>query len=138
MGINRNRDCGRTILRYNISIDDERCLIQDDYGLPADIYGNLFLNTKEGPQICCHKEGESHRFYENIFHFSKKPLNGWQKSSYFRNWYYGMGDLPEGDKKASIELPFPLQELLEKMPSSSRECEKYWGRLAALVETKKE
>ena len=37
MGINRNRDCGRTILRYNISINDERCLVQDDYGLPAEI-----------------------------------------------------------------------------------------------------
>ncbi len=136
MGINRNPDCSRTILRYNISIDDERCLIQDDYGLPAHIYGNLFLNTKEGPQICCHKEGESHRFYENIFHFSKEPLKGWQKSFFFKNWYYGMGDLPEGDKKASTGTPFPLQELLEKMPPSRMECEKYWSRLAALVETK--
>lgn len=136
MGINRNRDCGRTILRYNISINDARCLIQDDYGLPADLYGNLFLNTMEGPQVCCHKEGESHRFYENIFHFAQNPLNGWQKSFFHKNWYSGITDLPEGDRGASKGTPFPLQKLLENTPASRKECEEYWSRLAALVEAK--
>ena len=136
MGINRNRDCGRTILRYNISINDERCLVQDDYGLPAEIYGNLFLNTKEGPAICCHKEGESHHFTENIFHFARSPRDGWQKSSFHKNWYSGGTELPGQDSQAMTDLPFSLEELTEHVPESREACGGYWDRLAALVETK--
>lgn len=135
MGINRNRDCGRTILRYNISINDERCLVQDDYGLPAEIYGNLFLNTKEGPAICCHKEGESHHFTANIFHFVKSPRDGWQKSSFHKNWYSGGTELPGQDSQAMTDLPFSLEELTEHVPESREACGGYWDRLAALVET---
>jgi len=132
MGINRNRECGKTILRYNISIDDKRCLIQDDYGLPAHLYGNLFINSEEGPLICCHKEGESHIFRNNIFHFVGKPANGWQKSSFQRNWYSGNTGFPESDREASGDVPFCLSGLLDNKPVSREECEKFWNLLAAL------
>ena len=132
MGINRNRECGKTILRYNISIDDKRCLIQDDYGLPAHLYGNLFINSEEGPLICCHKEGESHIFWNNIFHFAGKPANGWQKSSFQRNWYSGNTGFPESDREASGDVPFCFSGLLDNKPVSREECESYWNLLAAL------
>lgn len=133
MGINRNRECGRTILRYNISIDDERCLIQDDYGLPADLYGNLFLNTKEGPLVCCHKDGHSHRFTDNIFSFAKDPADGWQKSFFERNWYEGVTAVPECDTQASVGVPFDIREWKEKIPGTKEDCRAYWDRLAALA-----
>ena len=132
MGINRNRECGKTILRYNISIDDKRCLIQDDYGLPVHLYGNLFINSEEGPLICCHKEGESHIFRNNIFHFADKPANGWQKSSFHNNWYSGNTGFPESDREASGDIPFCLSGLLDNKPVSREECESYWNLLAAL------
>lgn len=134
MGINRNRECGKTILRYNISIDDKRCLIQDDYGLPAHLYGNLFFNSKEGPLICCHKEGESHMFRNNIFCFADKPAAGWQKSSFQNNWYSDKTGFPENDKEASGDIPVSLSGLIDKKPSSRAGCENYWNFLASLVE----
>lgn len=97
--------------------------------------GNLFLNTKEGPAICCHKEGESHHFTENIFHFVKSPRDGWQKSSFHKNWYSGGTELPGQDSQAMTDLPFSLEELTEHVPESREACGGYWDRLAALVET---
>ena len=113
-------NAGKTILRYNISIDDKRCLIQDDYGLPAHLYGNLFINSEEGPLICCHKEGESHIFRNNIFHFVGKPANGWQKSSFQRNWYSGNTGFPESDRGSVGDVPFCLSGLLDNKPVSGK------------------
>lgn len=130
MGINRNRECKKTVLRYNISVNDKRCLIQDDYGLPAHLYGNLFVNTKEGPQICCHKDGESHVFWNNLFYFADKPANGWQRSGFRNNWYSDKAGIPECDKERVRDCPAWLLDVLDKKPASGKECGRVWNALA--------
>lgn len=138
MGINRNKECGKTILRYNISVNDKRCLIQDDYGITGELYGNLFINTEEELEVCCHRDGESHQFTENIFWFEKQPKNGWQKSYFDRNWYGNLTDLPETDSDPRPGTPFDISELVEKVPESIKDCEKYFGKLAYMVALKNE
>lgn len=130
MGINRNPKCGKTILRYNISVNDKRCLIQDDYKLPGELYGNAFINTEEGPLICCHQPGVSHRFWNNIFHFAAPPVNGWQKSWFDSNWYGPTTGICEEDMNKVAELPADLTELVNNPPTSKDECWKYWDALA--------
>lgn len=137
MGINRNKECGKTILRYNISVNDKRCLIQDDYGIPGELYGNLFVNTEEGPIVCCHRDGESHLFSENIFWFADQPKEGWQKSWFDKNWYGNLKDLPESDSDPRPGTPFPIDSLLSKVPESMEECREYWDKLPKIVELTK-
>ena len=78
----RTGTAGQTILRYNISINDERCLVQDDYGLPAEIYGNLFLNTKAA--ICCHKEGSPIISPKTYFICKEESTTAGRKSSFHK------------------------------------------------------
>lgn len=130
MGINRNPDTGKTILRYNISVNDKRCLIQDDYKLPGELYGNAFINTEEGPLVCCHQPGMSHRFWNNVFHFAAPPADGWQKSWFDHNWYGPNTGVCESDVNAVTELPAALKELVENPPASREACGKYWDALA--------
>lgn len=121
-GINRNLECRGTVLRYNISINDKRCLIQDDYGIPAELYGNLFVCTeKEIPVVCCNNDGKSHFFSGNVFAYDKEPAEGWQASAFNKNWYAESMIKPESDRKAMVGMPFPLGELLERLELSPEE-----------------
>ena len=121
-GLNRNRECRGTILRYNISVDDSRCLIQDDQGIRAELYGNLFLHTgKEGPAVCMHRAGESHMFTRNVFAFDAPPSGGWQASGFSGNWYGTLEDRPETDPEAMDGTPFSLEGLRERLEQSPQE-----------------
>lgn len=150
MGINRNRECEGTILRYNISVNDARCLIQDDYGIEAELYGNLFLQTGEGagPLICCHQTGASHLFRKNIFAFGGAPKNGWQASSYQENWYAGLEAWPKEDTAGQPGIPFAPEGLFgtdtamreclaNRLGQSADERRQMWDLLAKAVGTRK-
>lgn len=129
-GINRNRECEGSILRYNISVDDERCLIQDDYGIRSELYGNLFLHRGEtGPMICCHQPGQSHLFWRNIFAFAGQPALGWQSSVFRENWYGDLKELPE-DSGAKAGSPIELEGLAERMQESEEYRRQIWDQLA--------
>ena len=114
MGIGgRNPECGKTILRYNVSLNDSRCLVQYDFGFPCEIYGNLFLNRSEAPGICEQGEGESHVFRENYFVFPKMPDRKWQASSFTGNFYSIALTPPAGDEKASRVIPEVILRVME-------------------------
>ena len=82
MKLNHNRDCEKTILRYNISMRDGRGIAVYDQGILAEWYGNLFYN--ENPiQICCFDEGENFHFANNVFCVPKETE--WQKARYEDN-----------------------------------------------------
>lgn len=146
-GINRNRECEGTILRYNISVDDERCLIQDDYGIRSELYGNLFLHTGEtGPMICCHRDGESHLFYRNIFAFRSQPALGWQSSAFRENWYGELTDLPEdpgamsgspieADEQITGQTDSPILRLAQRLQESEEYRRQVWDQLAKAAGT---
>ncbi|MDI6617286.1 MAG: right-handed parallel beta-helix repeat-containing protein [Clostridiales bacterium] len=130
MGLNYNKNCSSTILRYNISIDDKRCLVQDDQKIVAEFYGNLFVNNKSALQICCHKDGESHYFHENIFAFKESPVKGWQSSHFNGNWYGNMKNLPY-DPLAIRKLPFSIEDVSPK--DGMEWCGSVWGKLCNLT-----
>lgn len=132
IGINRNKDCGRTIMRYNISLDEPRCITQDDYGLPSEFYGNYFGGRGQMPEVCCRADGGSHVFYENIFDYAEGPANGWQDSHFMGNWYADMKDLPE-DPAAKNGVPFPFERPEGPAPDGMAWCRRYWDRLAYIV-----
>lgn len=130
-GINRNIECKGTILRYNISVNDRRCLIQDDYGIRTELYGNLFLHTgQEPPAVCCNNDGKSHFFSANIFAFDREPAFGWQASAFARNWYCGLQARPQSDKEAMDGVPFPIDGLAERLESDPGEQRRIGDLLA--------
>lgn len=87
IGLNRNLKSERTILRYNISCNDGRCIIQGDTGIGADLYGNLLIHTEGNLSACDGKEGISHHFFGNIFDETTDVHMNWKKCSYWNNWY---------------------------------------------------
>ncbi len=130
-GINRNIECRGTILRYNISVNDSRCLIQDDYGIRADLYGNLFLHTgQETPAVCCNNDGKSHFFSANIFAFEREPAAGWQASVFTRNWYGSLQTRPQSDKEAMDGVPFPIDGLEKRLEADPQEQRRIGDLLA--------
>lgn len=132
MGLNYNRNCSSTILRYNISVDDERCLVQDDQKIRAEFYGNLFLCHKNVPEICCHGDGKSHYFHGNVFAFNDSPVNGWLSSHYNGNWYGKLKNLPN-DPLAINKLPFPIESYSSQ--DNTEWCRPVWEKLCSLEKT---
>ena len=82
MKLNHNRDCEKTILRYNISMRDGRGIAVYDQGILTEWYGNLFFHEKL-IQICCFDEGENFHFDHNVFCIPQET--DWQKARYEEN-----------------------------------------------------
>lgn len=82
MKLNHNRDCEKTILRYNISMRDGRGIAVYDQGILTEWYGNLFFHEKP-IQICCFDEGENFHFDHNVFCIPQET--DWQKARYEEN-----------------------------------------------------
>ena len=84
MKLNHNKDCGKTILRYNISVRDGRGLAVYDQGMPVYWYGNAFYYEKPA-EICLFDEGENFLFESNVFCMEQEPIRGWQACKYKNN-----------------------------------------------------
>ena len=137
IGLNHNEECGKTILRYNISIGDEKAITREDKGLPAEIYGNYFGGLEQMPEVCTRDSGCSHSFFSNIFDYEKEPESGFKASFYRGNWYGSMENLPE-DSEGKPGVPFAVEAPEEgSAPEGLDWCWKYWERLAALVTKEK-
>lgn len=112
-------------------MNDSRCLIQDDYGIRADLYGNLFLHTgQETPAVCCNNDGKSHFFSANIFAFEREPAAGWQASVFTRNWYGSLQTRPQLDKEAMDGVPFPIDGLEKRLEADPQEQRRIGDLLA--------
>lgn len=113
MGLNYNQECEKTILRYNVSVNDGRGIGIYDQGLPAEFYRNYFIFEKQAPQICCFDEGENYYFAQNIFRFKEEPCRGWQKASYEGNRYEGVGTNP-ADTGEFEKIPQEIRKFYEQ------------------------
>lgn len=113
MGLNYNQECEKTILRYNVSVNDGRGIGIYDQGLPAEFYRNYFIFEKQAPQICCFDEGENYHFAQNIFRFKEEPCRGWQKASYEGNRYEGVGINP-ADTGEFEKIPQEIRKFYEQ------------------------
>ncbi|HIX29354.1 MAG TPA: right-handed parallel beta-helix repeat-containing protein [Candidatus Blautia stercoravium] len=98
MGLNYNRECEGTILRYNVSVNDGRGIGIYDQGLPADFYGNVFCYEKDPPQICVYGEAKHYCFENNQFLFDE-PQGGWKSAFYAGNRWSGGAKEPRNPGK---------------------------------------
>lgn len=105
MGLNYNRDCRGTVLRYNVSVNDGRGIGIYDQGLPAEFYGNVFCWETNTPQICVFGEAENYRFERNQFLFGKTPDGGWKQAFYSGNCWEGAGQENRQGKGGSCSIP---------------------------------
>lgn len=131
---NHNRECGTSILRYNVSIRDGRGIGVYNKGLPVEFYGNLFAYDKPA-EICCHDEGENYLFSSNIFLFKEQPKNGWKHAKYLSNWYGTLENLPEDPFPLSLEA-FDGYPYLEPAVDGMDWLKDKWDSLCSVVKTK--
>jgi hypothetical protein len=85
-GINKDPSHVKTILRYNVSVDDERYLIRAG-DMETEVYNNTFYKSAGTLDACFGNAGTNHRFWNNIFYFNSMP--DWASSYYDNNLYYG-------------------------------------------------
>lgn len=87
-GANFDPDYETTILRYNVSVDDELYIIQKDAEYTHDVYNNVFYKSSGNLY-----PGDAHkyRFYNNIFYFQSQPNWGWKNLFDHNNYYPAQG-----------------------------------------------
>lgn len=84
-GINKDPEHIKTVLRYNVSVDDERYIIRAG-DMPTEIYNNTFYKSEGALDSCFGNAGTNHKFWNNIFYFQTNP--NWASSQYENNLYY--------------------------------------------------
>jgi hypothetical protein len=79
-------DYVKTVLRYNISVNDEQFIIAHDNPTPVEVYNNIFYKVAGSlePGSC-----KDFKFWNNIFNFTTEP--NWGLSEYSNNCYYPVG-----------------------------------------------
>ena len=84
-GINKDPGHIKTVLRYNVSVDDEQYIIRAG-DMPTEIYNNTFYKSSGKLDACFGNAGTNHQFWNNIFNFQTDP--DWASSVYENNLYY--------------------------------------------------
>lgn len=100
-GINKDSAHVKTVLRYNVSVDDERYIIRAG-DMPAELYNNTFYKSQGKLDACFGNAGTNHKFWNNIFYFESTP--DWASSVYENNLYYPCEASPT-DQYAITEDP---------------------------------
>ncbi len=84
-GISMDPSYVKTILRYNISVDDIGYLTRNGQTY-AEIYNNVFYKSSGSLNADFNSTGAKHKFWNNVFNFQTSP--DWQSSIYVNNLYY--------------------------------------------------
>lgn len=81
--LKQNPDYVKTILRYNISVNDEQSMVWRDNETVVEVYNNVFYKTNGNldPGNC-----KSYKYWNNIFYFTANP--NWGLCEYTNNCYY--------------------------------------------------
>ncbi|MBQ6528394.1 MAG: hypothetical protein IJI38_07710 [Clostridia bacterium] len=102
IALNRNVECGRTILRYNISLNDGRGIGIYNRDFVVEYYGNLFY-FDHPMQICVYGTPTYYVFHHNIFDWPGDPTDpDWNKAHFEKN-LTGIDSVP-GLREALEEL----------------------------------
>jgi hypothetical protein len=78
-----NPDYVKTILRYNVSVDDKQSMIWRDSATAVEVYNNVFYKTVGNLDP---GNSETYKYWNNIFHFSLEP--NWGSCEYSHNCYF--------------------------------------------------
>ena len=73
----------KSILRYNISINDEQSIVWHDNATVVEVYNNVFYKTSGNLDP---GNSKSFKYWNNIFNFSTDP--NWGSCEYSNNCYY--------------------------------------------------
>jgi hypothetical protein len=81
--IRQNPGYVKTILRYNISVNDNQSIIWHDNAALVEIYNNVFHKTSGNLDP---GDSKSYKYWNNIFNFTTDP--NWGSCEYSNNCYY--------------------------------------------------
>lgn len=81
--LKQNPDYIKTILRYNVSVNDEQSIIWRDNETLVEVYNNVFYKTSGSLDP---GNSKSYKYSNNIFYFSADP--NWGLCEYSNNCYY--------------------------------------------------
>jgi hypothetical protein len=97
--LSQNPDYIKTILRYNISVNDEQSMVWRDNETLVEVYNNVFYKTSGNldPGNC-----KSYKYWNNIFYFIAVP--NWGLCEYANNCYYPIAK-NNSDAKGISENP---------------------------------
>jgi len=73
----------KTILRYNVSVNDEQSIIWRDSATAVEVYNNVFYKTVGTLDP---GNSETYKYWNNIFNFSIEP--NWGSCEYSHNCYF--------------------------------------------------
>ena len=128
--LNYNSGYQKTILQYNISVNDREGILVEDGRLPVELRGNVFVNRKP-VNICLRGKGTQAVFSRNEFILEEEPLDQWAQARYEQNYYKKV--TCEKDKQA---VNHGFCEELDALESDIRDresMEPQWKRLYEMV-----
>ena len=81
--LRKNPGYVKTILRYNVSLNDNQSIVWHDNATLVEIYNNVFYKTGGNLDP---GNSKSYKYWNNIFDFSTEP--NWGSCEYGNNCYY--------------------------------------------------
>jgi hypothetical protein len=91
----------KTVLRYNLSVNDEHLIIHHDNNYLVEVYNNVFYKTAGNLHPGTSK---AYKFWNNIFHFTTEP--DWGPCEYNNNLYYPIAANPSDPNGISANPNF--------------------------------
>ena len=76
----------KTVLQYNISVNDQEGILVADGRLPVEVRGNVFV-SRHPVSICLRGKGTQAVFSGNEFILEEEPLDQWAQAQYEQNYY---------------------------------------------------
>jgi len=128
--LNYNREYKKTILQYNISVNDREGILVEDGRLPVELCGNVFVNRK-AVNICLCGKGTQAVFSGNEFILEEEPLDQWAQAEYAQNYYK---KVICGKDKQAVKHGFSEElDSLEEGIRDKESVEQYWKSLGEMV-----
>lgn len=128
--LNYNSEYKKTILQYNISVNDREGILVEDGRLPVELRGNVFVN-RAPVSICLRGKGTQAVFTGNEFILEKEPVDQWAQARYEQNYYKKV--ICGRDKRA---VKHGFSEKLDALEDGIRDkdaLEQQWKELGEMV-----
>lgn len=128
--LNYNSEYKKTILQYNISVNDNEGILVEDGRLPVELRGNVFVN-RNPVSICLRGKGTQAVFSGNEFILEEEPVDQWARAEYEQNYYK---KVICGKDKQAVKHGFSEElDSLEEGIRDKESLEQYWKSLGEMV-----
>ncbi len=96
-----NKDYVKTVLRYNVSVEDKQAIIQRNVETLTEVYNNVFFKTAGHLDP---GNSKTYKYWNNIFYFHIEP--NWGTCEYSNNCYFPISKNPVDTKGISANPKF--------------------------------